>query len=248
MRGERGRCGVRIGRHRLVPDLDRVLGAPSGRDVAPPHPGGAAGVARRLELGSAIWLDPEARVRAVRDARVVRLRLLAPQPRLLEQRAGDVAAVADDVDDDGLGERRRDRGHEVGELRRLLDRPDGADEPDPSRDVENPAKPPRRLVGRERGELRDGGLDRRDLAEIDEPGQRPDRPGEERRAGARRADDEHEPVVEAPEALAEAGAAPRGQPLGDAELVGGGVDDPRHGAILAGRMLLASRRSTLRGG
>ena len=109
MAGERRRDRCRVGGEILVPDLERPLRCPRRRDVAPPHPGRATRVARRFELSAAFGLDPEARIRPVRHAGVVGLRLLASQPRLLEERAHDVAAVANDVHDARSRDRRAER-------------------------------------------------------------------------------------------------------------------------------------------
>ena len=122
---------------------------------------------------------------------------------------------------------------EVRDLGRLLDGTHRADEPGAAGDGEDPAQPSRGLVRWQRRELGNGGLDRRDLAEVDEAGQRADRAREERRAGARRADDEHEPVVERPEALPQRRTAPRGEALRDAEVERDRLDEAGHGAILA---------------
>ena len=59
----------------------------------------------------------------------------------------------------------------------------------------------------ESGQLRNGGLHGCHLAEIDEAVGRADRTREEGRPRARRTDDEHEPVVELAEAVAEGRAA-----------------------------------------
>ena len=160
--------------------------------------------------------------------------LFAAQPRLLEQRADDVATVADDVDDLRLRVREWERAREMCELGRLLDGADRADEPGTARDRRIRRRRRGSLGGCERRELWDRGLDRRDLAEVDESGQRADRPGEERRPRPRRPDDEHEAVVQAAEALAERGAAPA---VRAAWLREGGSRPasmmPGHGAILA---------------
>ena len=87
------------------------------------------------------------------------------------------------------------------ELRCLLDGSHGADEPNPPCHGQDPAQASSGLVRLQRCELGHGGLDRRDLAEIDETGHRPDRPGEERRPRTRRSDDEHQPLVEPSEAF-----------------------------------------------
>ena len=92
-------------------------------------------------------------------------------------------------------------------------------------------RPPR--CGGEGRELGNGGFDRGDLTEIDEARHRADRPCEERRPRARRAQDEDEAVVEPPEPLAERCAAPRGEPLRHAELVQRRFEESGHRAILA---------------
>ena len=86
----------------------------------------------------------------------------------------------------------------------------------------------RRRDGVEAGELRHGGLHRRDLPEVDEPGERADRAGEEGRPGAGRAEDEDEPVVEPANALRERRAAAWREALGDAELERDGFEQARH--------------------
>src|SRR6476659_5284523 len=88
-------CGdaARVCSHSLVAHLDRRRGRTGCCDVASPHPRGATRIACTLELGPALRLYPETRVRAVREPGVVGARLLAFQPGLLEERARDVAAV-----------------------------------------------------------------------------------------------------------------------------------------------------------
>ena len=122
----------------------------------------------------------------------------------------------------------------------LLHGPHVPDESGAPSDAEDPAEASGclgRLQGRELG---NGGLDRRDLSEINEARHRTDRSREERRPRARRAQDEDEPVVERPEPLSERGAAPWGEPLRHAELVEGRLEEARHGAILAARSRAAS--------
>ena len=128
----------------------------------------------------------------------------------------------------GIGE--WDRPDEECQLGGLLDRTDGADEPDATRDGEDPAEARRRFGRRERGELRNRGLHRGDLSEVDETGKRADRAREKGGARPRRADHEDEPVVEAPEALPERRASSRGEPLRDAQLVRGRFEEARHGS------------------
>ena len=107
------RCGSelsrdrgRIGRELLVAHFERSrLGAARRGHVpsaTPRQPGERRSPASNSS--PAIGLDPEARVRPVRDARVVDARLLRAKPRLLEQRAGHVSSVPDDVHDPSLRE------------------------------------------------------------------------------------------------------------------------------------------------
>ena len=129
--------------------------------------------------------------------------MLRTEPGLLEQRAGHIAPVADDVHDPGLGKGGADDVDEVGELRSLLDASNGADEADAPRNGEDPAQASCGLGRLEPDELGNRGLERRDLPEIDEARKRTDGPGEKRRSRAWRSHDEHEPVVEPSEALAQ---------------------------------------------
>ena len=77
-------------------------------------------------------------------------------------------------------------------------------------------------------QARDRRLDRRDLAEVDEAGQRADRACKEGRPGAWRPDDEHEAVVEPAEALAERGATSGREALGHTEVVRGRLENAVH--------------------
>src|SRR6185437_8334647 len=77
----------------LVADLEQALvrtGRPHGLDVAPPGPCTAAGVAHLGKLLAPLGLDPEPRLRAVREPRVVPSLAVRVQPALLEERADDV--------------------------------------------------------------------------------------------------------------------------------------------------------------
>ena len=228
LRREHGGDGGGVGGHILVANLDhlRTARARCGH-VAPPHPCRPARVARALELLPPLGLDPEAGVGAVGNAGVVDAAPAPAKPRLLEQRADDVAPVANDVHDLRLGVGERERSDEVRELRRLLDGANRADETDATRDGEDPSQ--RRAasaVGAR--QARERGLDRRHLAEVDEAGQRADRAREERRPRAWRAEDEHEPIVQPAEALAERGATPGREALGDAEVVRGRLENAVH--------------------
>jgi hypothetical protein len=71
------------------------------------------------------------------------------------------------------------------------------DERQQAHPLDDPLQPARRFRLRQRRELRDGGLQRRHLAEVDEAGMCRDRPREEGRARARRADDEDRPATRA---------------------------------------------------
>ena len=173
----------RVGGELLVSDLDeRHAGRARRRHVAPPHPGGPACVARVLELLAPVGLDPEPRVRAVRQAGVVRPLLLTAEPRLLEKRADDVPAVADDVDDPRVGICDRHAAHEERHLRGLLDGPNRSDQADAPCHGEDSLQPGCRERGLECRQLRNRRLHRGDLAEVDEPRERADRACEERRA------------------------------------------------------------------
>ena len=156
-----------------------------GADVSPPRPGGAARVAHALELVTPLWLHPEARIRPVRDTRVVGFRLLGAEPGFLEQRGHDVPSVADDVHDGRQRVGERDDRRDVCELRRLFHRAHGAHQPDAAGDGEDLAETPSGLVRLEGRQLGNGSLHRRDLAEIHEAGDRPDRAREKRRSRTR---------------------------------------------------------------
>src|SRR4029077_6600908 len=98
MLGERSGCRAGLADERLVTELQHAaLRAPSGRDVASPRPGGAGRVACGLELRTTLGRDPEARARAVGEPRVAAATATRREPALLEQRADDVAPVADQV-------------------------------------------------------------------------------------------------------------------------------------------------------
>ena len=127
-----------------------------------------------------------------------------------------------------LAIRQWNRAHDEGHLRCLLDGPHSADESDATRDREDAPEAARRVVRSERRELRDRGLHRGHLAEIDESRERSDCTREERRPGARRAHDEDESVVETSEALAERCPSPGSQPLRDTQLVRRRLDKAVH--------------------
>ena len=91
---------------------------------------------------------------AVRDARVIRPDSVLAQPAALEEGADDVAPVAHDVDDAGVGVGGEDVVDEVRRLGRLFD---GAHRPDQThapRHAEDPPDSPCGDVSRERHELR----------------------------------------------------------------------------------------------
>ena len=199
--GERLRVGLEPGRDRrrgdpgiggdvLVPDLERVLGRrPRGRQVALPRPRRSRCLARARELTPALGLDPRPGMDAERLARVV-VALAFAEPAHREQRAHDIATVADDVEHGRLRVRAyRGTDHEA-ELGRLLDRPKVADEGEPPDPLDRRAELPRGLVLSKRHPAIDVRFQRLHLAEVDEAGLCADCAGEERRPRARRADDE----------------------------------------------------------
>ncbi len=217
----------------FVPELERCrIRSARRNDVSSPSPRGPARVARALEFLASIRLDPEPCVRPVGDARVVDSRLLRAEPRFLEKGTDDVSPVPDDVHDAGIRVRDGEDGRKVRELGCLLDSPHGSHEADPSRDHQDPAQAPGSLFGLQRRELGNSRLDGRDLAEIHEARQRPDRASKKRRSRARRPDDEHQAVIESSEPLAQRRTAPRHEPLRDAELEGGGFEQLRHGRTI----------------
>ena len=88
----------RIGGYLLVADLERVVGRSARRgEVRAPRPGGAGRLGRGPELVPPLGLDPRTDVTAVREPGVVAPAAIVAQPALLEQRADDVAPVAQDV-------------------------------------------------------------------------------------------------------------------------------------------------------
>ena len=87
-----------------------------------------------------------------------------------------------------------------------------------------------RLRRAERSQVGDRRLQGRDLAEVDEPGQRANRAREERRPGPRTADDEDEAVVEAPETAARE-RRPRQDVPSRAQLQLGGAKRAVHGPL-----------------
>ena len=100
--GSRGRGGIRD--QLLVAQAHRSLRHRVRRGHVPaPGPGRAGGIRHLRELVLTPLLDPEARVRAERQVRVVGTGPLGAEPAALEQRGRDVAPVADDVDRDRLG-------------------------------------------------------------------------------------------------------------------------------------------------
>ena len=168
-------------------------------------------------------------MRAEAQPRVVAVGALGAEPAALEQRADDVPPVADDVNHLRArvgGQRGVD---EEGRLGRLLDRAPSAGEAEPSHALDDRAQPPGGLVRGHADELRDRGLERQHLAQVDEPGLAADRLGDERRARPRRADDEDEPVVDA----AAASVPAREDASRGAAVERGGPRQPAHARTLA---------------
>ena len=110
----------------------------------------------------------------------------------------------------------------------LLDGANRANESGTARDGEDAAQTSGGLVGSKRGKLGDRCLHRRNLAEVDEARQRAYGPCEKGRPGAWRPDDEHEPVVQSAEALAERGATPRREALRHPKVVRGRLENGVH--------------------
>src|SRR6476619_2529847 len=215
--------------YRLVAEFDHLRAGRTRRGhVTPPHPGRPPRVTRVLKLLAPLRLDPEAAIGAIGNAGVVDTPLLRPKPRFLEQRADDVPPVANDVHDLRLGVGERERSNEVRELRCLLHRANRGDEAEATRDGEGPAQPAGSLGGRESRKFRNRSLVGCHLAEVDEAWQRPDCAREERCPRAWRPEDETEPIVEPAESLAESGAAPGSEALGDTEVVRGGLENGVH--------------------
>src|SRR5262245_53069009 len=214
----------------FVADLDDAVALlANGRHVPPPRPGGAAGVGDFLERAGELRLDPEARVVPVRLVRVVTAAVVLAQPAALEQGAGDVAAVADHVDGESLRIGTHRRREDEGKFRRLLDAAQPAYECEPPHHLEAVPDAALRLGERRLGQCRDRRLQRRHLAEVDEPRERPDRPGDEARPGTRGADDEDRALVARDQPVRrEAGA---GEDAGD----GGGVEGRRLHAVAHAR-------------
>src|SRR5262249_28857667 len=112
-------------------------------------------------------------------------------------------------------------------------------------DTEDPAESLRRCFRREARELGDSRLDGCDLTQVHEARDSSDRSGEKRRARARRPYDEDEAVVETSEPLTERCAASRREPLRNAKLVRGRLEDRVHGAIVAARKFSAHGASSI---
>ena len=168
----RSRRRSRIRDELLVAHLDRPLGHGTGRaDVATPRPGGARCIRDATELLLATRLHPEARVRAEGETRVVGAGPLGAEPAALEERGGDVAAVADHVDRDRLRVGAKDGGEDEARLGCLLDAPEPAREPEAAHTLEDPPEAHARLVVGTADQRRDRGLPRLHLVEVDEPGQ-----------------------------------------------------------------------------
>src|SRR5262245_30942785 len=162
----------RVGGERLVAKLEHawVGNGPRRRHVPAPGPGGAGGVARSLELGRPLGLHPEAGAGAVGEVRVVPSGPARTQPASFQERADDVAAVADEVDRSALrvgvkGGREDERG-----LGRLLDAAPAPYERKRADALEHGPDSPCRLGTGKPGELRDRRLVRVDLTEVDEAG------------------------------------------------------------------------------
>ena len=195
-------------------------GAPRADEIGAPGPGGAGGVARGLELGDPLGLDPEAGPRAVGKLRVVPAALARAEPTPLEERADDVAAVADDMNRPAMRIGLRAGREHVRRLGSLLDAAQPGDEREAPDALEHEPDPVRRPASRGAHQCRDRRLVRADLAQVDEAGHGAERSGQEGRARPRRADDEHEPVLAAPQPLAEVAKAA----LAENAAGGGGVE------------------------
>src|SRR5262249_3392852 len=95
------RCSGRFGAldQLLVAELEGSPGdRPRGGDVAAPGPRGPTAFAGGAEVVRPLGFDPDPGVGAVGEPGVVASRLVGAEPPALEERADDVAAVADDVD------------------------------------------------------------------------------------------------------------------------------------------------------
>ena len=154
-------------------------------------------------------------MRAVRQARVVAAAAVGAQPAALEQRADDVAPVAEHVHGRRLRigeERGLERERRLG---RLLDGAEPAREPEQADALDDRPELPRGRRRRLAREPRQRRLERRHLVEVDEARLRAERLPGEARPGARGADDEDEPLLpaERPEA-APAGDAGRARRVG----------------------------------
>ena len=117
------------------------------------------------------------------------------QPAALEQRADDIAAVAEHVHGSSLGVRPERRPEHEAHLWCLLDTAqmrDQAEAPDPREDQ---LQPRGRILLGELSELRDRRLDRAGLPQVDETRLFPEDSRQEGRSRARTPDDEHVPAA-----------------------------------------------------
>src|SRR6266516_561213 len=108
----------------FVADLQQAVagtGGAYGLDVSPPRPGAALRVARLREFLAPLRLDPEARLRPVREPGIVPAFRVGVEPAAFEQRAHDVAAVAYGVHRERLRIGLQGGADHVRGLGRLLD-------------------------------------------------------------------------------------------------------------------------------
>jgi hypothetical protein len=118
------------------------------------------------------------------------------QPATLEQRADDVTAVADNVDELRLRKRTLRRLGHKRRLWGLLDRPHSAGEREAPGQPKRATDPYRGIGGLGLFELGDSRLESRDFPEVDETRARSDRLRKERRSRARASEHEDQPLVE----------------------------------------------------
>src|SRR5262249_1455133 len=163
-------------------------------------------------------LDPEPRFRPVREPRIVPPLGVGVEPASLEQRAHDIATVAQHVYGERFGIRLERCVEDVRRLGRLLDAAQSPREPHPPDPLEDPSQVVCRRAGRERR------LPRRHLAKVDEAWEAADRAAEERRPRPRAADVKDEPLL-APEP----GPLHEG-PLGDSDASGAVIHESTHSA------------------
>ncbi len=117
--------------------------------------------------------------------------------------------AAQHVDDRRLRVGAQDRTEHERRLRRLLHRAKVPHEPVTADGLEHPAELLRRLILGRSDKPRDRGLPGLQLPEIHQPGDAPDRPGEERRPGSRSAEHEHGPLGNGVEILTPMSVSPR---------------------------------------